>query len=306
VLWEKPTRTTLGKFPAYLSPAIADDGTIYAGQINYPNIVVLTPSGSQLWARTDLDGAPAIGINGNVYVVPETGILNALSPIDGSTLWTYSTGKTDYYNSEGVTVDASGNLYVSNEQGLLMSLTPEGQLRWSMDLAPNLSGFVGLSAPIISSNGVVYVVGGHTGKVLAIVPEPATCLIVAIGLFSLLWINYPRLARSHLQILIPIETGVTTNAPNAPPMMPSQSDQDSRIPLRALGRFAERARRTQRNQLPPRRSCKSSTTPAASLDSFGLWLITPSISFIARAENPVASAKHSQVPCQTQFPRLVE
>ena len=189
VLWEKPTRTALGKFPAYLSPAISDDGTIYAGQINYPNLLALSSSGAQLWARTDLDGAPAIGTNGKVYVVSESGILSALNPLDGSTLWTYATGKTDYYNSEGATIDANGSLYVSNDQGVLMSLTPGGQLRWSMDLAPDISGFVGIGAPIIGSSGVLYVVGGHTGKVFAIgVPEPSGVLMSVLSLVGLIWI----------------------------------------------------------------------------------------------------------------------
>jgi hypothetical protein len=183
VLWQKPVRTTSGKFPAYLSPAIGDDGTVYAGQINYSNLVALTPAGTQLWARTDLDGAPAMGPNGDIYVVPESGILNALNPIDGSTRWTYPTGKTDYYNSEGVTIDGNGNLYVSNDQGVLISLTPNGQLRWQWDFAPGQTGFIGISAPVIGSNGYLYVVGGDTGKVfsLALVPEPNVVLLVLLA-----------------------------------------------------------------------------------------------------------------------------
>ena len=195
--WQVPTRTVSGVVASYLSPAIADDGTIYAGQVNVSNLVAVTPAGAQIWARPDLGGAPAIGPNGTVYVVPETGILSALNPIDGSTLWTYPTGKTDYYNAEGVTVDANGNLYVSNEDGILISLTSSGQLRWSLDLAPDNSGFIGLSAPVIGSNGVLYVAGGNTGRVFAIsVPEPATVPLLLSAAISIMAIA--RYSRSRI------------------------------------------------------------------------------------------------------------
>jgi outer membrane protein assembly factor BamB len=186
VKWSYPLRTQYGYYPSYLSPAIADDGTIYAGQINLPNLVALTPDGSEIWARTDLGGAPAVGTNGDIYVVPESGILTALNPLDGSTRWTYPAGKTDYYTSEGVTVDRLGNLYLSNQDGILMSLTSEGHLRWSLDLAPNQSGFIGSSAPVIGNDGALYVVGGNTGKVFAVVPEPSTLVLVGFGAFSAL------------------------------------------------------------------------------------------------------------------------
>lgn len=183
-LWQKPVRTASGKFPKFLSPAIGDDGVIYAGQINYSNLIALNPDGSQLWQRTDLDGAPAVGRNGEIYVVPESGVLHALNAATGATLWTYATGKTDYYNAEGVTIDASGDLYVANDQGVLLSLTPNGSLRWSLDLAPGINGFVGLGAPVLGADGLIYVVGGNTGKVFALVPEPSGIVLALMGITS--------------------------------------------------------------------------------------------------------------------------
>lgn len=165
----------------FLSPAIDDNGVIYAGVGFADKLAALLPDGSELWSRSDLGGAPSIGLNGDIYVVPESGILHALDAADGSTLWTYATGKTDYYNSEGVTIDADGNLYMSNDQGVVMSLTPGGQLRWSLDLAPNDSGFIGTSAPVIGEDGTLYVVGGNTGKVFAIIPEPTSLVMLGLG-----------------------------------------------------------------------------------------------------------------------------
>jgi outer membrane protein assembly factor BamB len=176
VQWSYPLRTAAGKFPFYLPAAIGDDGTIFGGQLNHPNLVALTPQGAVKWNRTDLDGAPSIGINGDVYVVPETGILHALNAETGTTRWTFASGKTDYYNVEGVTVDAAGNLYLANEQGIVNSLTPDGALRWSFDLAPAYDPILEPSAPIIGNNGVVYVVGGFSNMFFALtgVPEPTT------------------------------------------------------------------------------------------------------------------------------------
>jgi outer membrane protein assembly factor BamB len=192
VKWSYPALEAPNRFPKYLSAAISDDGTIFAGQINSPNLVALSPDGRLLWSRADLDGAPAIGTNSDVYVVSESGILTAVDSTTGITRWTYTTGKTDYYNSEGVTVDVDGNLYVSNDQGILRSLTPQGSLRWTFDLAPEISGFAGISAPIIGRNGVLYVVGGETGQVFAVIPEPSTIALAVTILISLLMLHWRR------------------------------------------------------------------------------------------------------------------
>lgn len=195
IFWQHPARTAAGKNPKYLSPAIADDGTIYAGQIAYTNLVALNPDGTERWARPDLEGTPAVGPDGTVYVIPESGILYALDPTDGATLWTFATGKTDYYNSEGVTIDVNGNLFVSNQEGLLMSFTLSGDLLWSMDLAPDIDGFIGLSAPVLGNDGTLFVVGGLTGKVFAIVPEPSSLGILLSAAIVLLTFAIARRRR---------------------------------------------------------------------------------------------------------------
>ncbi len=182
MLWSYPLRTEFNRNPKYLSPAIGDDGKIFAGQTStVSNVVALSPTGKALWTRPDLDGTPAIGPEGQLYVVPESGILTALDSDTGETLWAYQTGKTDYYNSEGVTIDVAGNLYVSNDQGVVTSLSSDGQLRWSLDLAPDQSGFVGISAPVIGPDQTLYIVGGNTGMVFAVVPEPSTLVLLGVG-----------------------------------------------------------------------------------------------------------------------------
>ena len=169
-----------------LSPAIDDNGDIIAGEEDGSKLVALDPNGSVLWTRTNLGGAPAVGTNGDIYVIPQSGILYALNPVDGSTRWTYASGRTDYYTAEGVTVDAAGNLFFCNESGILTSLTSSGQLRWTLDLAPNQSGIIEPSAPVIGADGTLYVCGGYTGKVFAIVPEPSSIVLLVVAMLGLL------------------------------------------------------------------------------------------------------------------------
>jgi hypothetical protein len=65
-----------------------------------------------------------------------------------------------------------------------MSLTSTGALRWQFDLAPNDNGLILPSAPIIGTNGVIYVAGGNTRFFFAIgVPEPSACVLLIFGSF---------------------------------------------------------------------------------------------------------------------------
>ena len=104
----------------------------------------------------------------------------------GTNKWTYATGQIDEFGVEGVTVDRNGNLYLANAQGIVMSLDNAGQLRWSLDLAPDSGGNIWPSAPVIGADGILYVGGGYTGSVYAIVPEPATLSLLALGGLAML------------------------------------------------------------------------------------------------------------------------
>ena len=72
------------------APAIAPDGTIYAGGSNYI-LYALRPNGTLKWSHTFTDFlsyGPAIGSDGTVYIGCNDHNLYAFNP-DGSVAWTY-------------------------------------------------------------------------------------------------------------------------------------------------------------------------------------------------------------------------
>jgi outer membrane protein assembly factor BamB len=177
---------------------IDGNGNLFVGTANEPSssFYSFTSTGSLRWLRNDLGGAAAVGPDGTVYAGYQ-GTLHALRPDTGADLWTFPTGAIDEFGVEGVTVDQQGNIYLANEQGVLMSLTANGTLRWQLDLAPNISANVFPGAPIIGSNGVLYVPGGDTRMFFAIaVPEPATAGLLLLGLLSCISYRHGRF-RTH-------------------------------------------------------------------------------------------------------------
>ena len=136
-----------------------------------------------LWSFDGAGGAPGIAPDGSIYA-GHTNTLYAINP-DGTEKWRYDVGYRGGPNnsSEGVTIDVDGNVYVTNAQGILMSLSPEGQLRWSLDLAPDIPSDIYPSAPIIGGDGMLYV---NAWKVISVVPEPATLSLLALGGLALI------------------------------------------------------------------------------------------------------------------------
>lgn len=119
-------------------PAVCADGRVFVNDVNGV-VHAFSPSGVPLWTF-DLEGQGAsgpcaVGADGAVYVVGDPAgpvvSLFALRP-DGSLNWVFSdTGAQGVIAGPGVGPD--GNVYVVTEipGAGLVSLTPEGQVRWS-------------------------------------------------------------------------------------------------------------------------------------------------------------------------------
>ena len=177
-VWSYPANTRLGPV------TIGDDGNLFVGSANAlsDKLISLTPNGDERWVRSGVGGAVALGLDGTVYA-GYRGTLHAIDPDTGNDIWTFATGQIDEAGVEGVTVDGNGYVYLANKQGMLMSLTPEGDLRWEFDIAPDENGNIWPSAPIIGENGVIYVGGGTTRSFFAIgVPEPSSVSIAFAAL----------------------------------------------------------------------------------------------------------------------------
>ena len=152
------------------SPAVGPDGTVYVSSADI--IYALNPDGSTKWSfDTGLMqsiGPATVAPDGTVYFSTASPMLYAFTP-DGQMKWS----STDYVPSGfgGLTtqvcaLDSYGNLYFttgggsSDVPGSLVSLNRRGELRWQfVEPDPSYSVKDFNSAPIVASNGLVYVIG---------------------------------------------------------------------------------------------------------------------------------------------------
>jgi outer membrane protein assembly factor BamB len=107
----------------------------------------------QKWAVATAPGASPSPIvaNGLVYVAPADGIVRALEPSSGDTVWATDTGGT-MLNGFAPTLSSSGLLYVTNNSGEALALDAHtGKIVWAVHPADGASG-----DPLVA-NGLVYV-----------------------------------------------------------------------------------------------------------------------------------------------------
>ena len=143
------------------TPAIAADGTIYAGSDDN-NLHAIDPQGQKKWTfKVGYNcNAPTIGPDGTIYEVGAassvsgTETLYALRP-DGKLKWSYA-GIFDVY-----AVGRDGTLYTRGNGSTpalsgICALTPDGHLKWTRD-----AGQVALG-----NDGTIYVAGYNAFRAL--------------------------------------------------------------------------------------------------------------------------------------------
>jgi outer membrane protein assembly factor BamB len=166
------------------SAAIAPDGTAYIGLHN-GNLFALrdpTGAGNQLAARwsfhppggSSWHATPAIGRDGTVYVGFSTdsqstdavGKLYALrtptSGIEPVVQWSADLGPGR--ETASPTVGPDGTIYAMGGEGRLSAISPEGEVRWTVQTGPTLK-----ASPALGEDGTVYV-SSMNGKLYAIAP----------------------------------------------------------------------------------------------------------------------------------------
>ena len=125
-------------------PMVGPDGTIYA-MGNFGHVYAANPDGSLRWVVSPVGGVSgAMGIlpNGNL-IVGGGGCVQALSPVDGSTLWTFSIVTPLV---AGPSVGPDGNIYAADDS------------RWSQDV---IGAFIlSPEGQLLSSGGKYYRRGG--------------------------------------------------------------------------------------------------------------------------------------------------
>jgi outer membrane protein assembly factor BamB len=134
--------------PVRTAPALAADGTVYAGCLD-DALYALGPDGSKLWefrSGGDIESSPAIGPDGTIYFGSDDGMLYALGR-DGSVQWKVMT-RGDVRSSPALGPD--GIIYVGSHDHHLYAIAPDGVVKWRFAAADKIHG-----APGVAQNGVV-------------------------------------------------------------------------------------------------------------------------------------------------------
>lgn len=180
------------------TPTIGPDGTIYVNTLGYYDenysyqhdfgiLWAINPDGSEKWryeagnmyigdedfSNPWLRYSPAVGHDGTIYVVTESGELHAVNS-DGSLKWKFkphehkdwtrgTDGSPASIGSDGTIYYAAGGYSllneVSNREALLFAINPDGTFKWDFML---LEGkvFFGSYPPSIGPDGKIYIDNG--------------------------------------------------------------------------------------------------------------------------------------------------
>lgn len=129
------------------APAIGPDGTIYVGSCDrmgseWQNgrVHAINPDSTFKWASPELDGPtiyePVVGSDGTIYVICNTTVY-ALSPADGSYIWTYQppADSNEQHEIAWLTLGNDGQIFFAHiESGAyarrIYALNNNGQLGW--------------------------------------------------------------------------------------------------------------------------------------------------------------------------------
>ena len=138
------------------SPAVDHDGTLYIMGSPASTLYALSADGRLKWTleKGVLPDTPVIAEDHTIYIGSLDGFLYAINP-DGALKWTYrgpgAILRSPVIDADGVISFASG--------GKFCRLQPNGVLKDEFEFAPKWRA---AAAPIIASNGVVYI-GGMDG-----------------------------------------------------------------------------------------------------------------------------------------------
>ncbi len=137
------------------APSIGADGTVYVAWQS--PVYAIAPDGSTKWATSD-DAShfgATIGPDGTVYTGGDSGEVSALSPADGSTLWSMPTGDDLAWPPA---VGSDGTIYVSSVHDQvpfsshINALESDGSVAWQIATDKRF-----LTSPLVDANGRVYV-----------------------------------------------------------------------------------------------------------------------------------------------------
>jgi outer membrane protein assembly factor BamB len=148
---------------AYATPAVADDGTIFAGS-DAKKFVAVTPEGRVRWSL-DTDGEADTGAT----IAPDSTVVFAAGRmVYGVTplawvKWRFAAKRKVF--AAPVVAPTSGRVYFGSQDHHAYGLTPQGGPLWSTDLGADVDG-----APAIGDDGAVFF-GTDGGDVARLDPD---------------------------------------------------------------------------------------------------------------------------------------
>jgi len=143
----------------FSTPALADDGTIYAISF-YDTLYALNSSNGKLKWKFNADkyivSSPAIADDGTIYFGTQgnssTGQrIYAVYP-NGTMKWQYKTG---YFIHSAPAIGDDGTIYIGSIDKYLYAMYPNGTLRWRFNTGGHVYG-----SPSIADDGTVYIAPG--------------------------------------------------------------------------------------------------------------------------------------------------
>ena len=147
------------------TPAVGSDGTVYIGSTD-GFLYAFNPSGSYRWryASGEIgDSGAAVGADGTIYVGSTDGYLHAVTN-SGTRRWRREVGNTAYGSTPALAED--GTIYFRSDDRL-HAFSPDGVSRWTKPLSGDT-----YSSPVVGSDGTVYI--GTTGQFHAFTPGGAS------------------------------------------------------------------------------------------------------------------------------------
>lgn len=152
----------------YATPAIADDGTVYASCAD-KNLYALNPDGTEKWrfiSEGYFDGAATIGEDGTIYAGSVDKNLYAINP-DGTEKWRFTALEIVEATPS---IGPDGTIYVGTlEKGSkdhnLYALNPDGTIKWAFETGDGV-----YATPAIGAEGALYF-GSYDGNLYALNPD---------------------------------------------------------------------------------------------------------------------------------------
>jgi outer membrane protein assembly factor BamB len=140
----------------WLTPAIAEDGTIYTADFE-GTFYAVKSDGTLRWkyhipGGNSIASSPAIAPDGTVYfdamMGDDYGYIYAMNPNNGTVKWRYY---TDYWMVSGPAIGPDGTIYVGSCDHYLYAMNPNGTLKWRFH-----TGDIVKSYPSIATDGIIY------------------------------------------------------------------------------------------------------------------------------------------------------